>query len=68
MKDPDIAFCWCVFFSFVIGCSLACALTVCLLPVSIGNFAAGFCYLALSGIFISLLGYVSNAIFPYPQV
>lgn len=70
MKDPDIAFCWCIMLSFLVGCGFALYLAYGFFPVSTGigsDFVACLFYLALSALFISLLLYVSNKVVPNPR-
>lgn len=64
MKNSDVTFSWCVFFSFVVGCFSASALTVRFFPASASNVYAALCYFVLSAIFISLQLYVANIVVP----
>ena len=66
-EDSDTTFCYCVFFSFLVGCGLAVVLTCGFFPASTGiasDLVACLCYAVLSATFISLLLYASNIIFP----
>ena len=69
-EDPDTVFAWCWFFSFVVGCFLASALTLCLLPVSTGKASyrvAVLCYFAFATIFVLLLIKASDKVVPNPR-
>jgi hypothetical protein len=63
-KDDDKIFAWCGLFSFLVGCSLACGLTIYFFPATSSDFYAVLFYLVLSAIFISMQLYVANIIFP----
>ncbi len=71
MKDPDIVFSWCAFFSVVMGSFLAFILTIHFYPVSSTRLnsalLAGLCHLALLAIFVSLLVYASDKVIPNPR-